>query len=235
MHQKRDRTCRIYGFTILELLVVMGIIALLASFLFPVFASAREKARQSICFSNQRQIGLAIASYAQDSDDSYPAGVDSKPSFIFLTSPLDEQRAIVSSLPILRDILHPYTAQTDEIWRCPSDDSGRRAGPLYRPDGSLIRLSADTSSYEQINTSYGYRLEAVLLRCHYPATGYKPGNELEEIGSAEVPILTDLSGTWHGNKSDEYDRKFSVLYADGHTRRCTDTQMVGAWLTPLKQ
>ncbi|MBI2302890.1 MAG: DUF1559 domain-containing protein [Armatimonadetes bacterium] len=58
-----------HGFTLIELLVVIAIIAILAAILFPVFAKAREKARQSSCSSNEKQIMLAIIQYAQDYDD----------------------------------------------------------------------------------------------------------------------------------------------------------------------
>ncbi|MBU0606994.1 MAG: DUF1559 domain-containing protein [Armatimonadetes bacterium] len=57
------------GFTLIELLVVIAIIAILAAILFPVFAKAREKARQSSCASNLKQIALAFLQYAQDYDE----------------------------------------------------------------------------------------------------------------------------------------------------------------------
>jgi prepilin-type N-terminal cleavage/methylation domain-containing protein/prepilin-type processing-associated H-X9-DG protein len=66
------RTSRSHAFTLIELLVVIAIIALLASILFPVFAQARERARQTACLSNLRQIGLAIGLYTDDYDSSYP-------------------------------------------------------------------------------------------------------------------------------------------------------------------
>ncbi len=61
------------AFTLIELLVVIAIIAILAAILFPVFAKAREKARQSSCASNSKQIGTASMMYVQDYDETYPS------------------------------------------------------------------------------------------------------------------------------------------------------------------
>lgn len=59
------------GFTLIELLVVIAIIAILAAILFPVFAKAREKARQASCLSNCKQLGTAFMMYVQDYDEKY--------------------------------------------------------------------------------------------------------------------------------------------------------------------
>ena len=60
------------GFTLIELLVVIAIIAILAAILFPVFSQVREKARQTSCLSNLRQLSVAVLSYAQDYDGVLP-------------------------------------------------------------------------------------------------------------------------------------------------------------------
>lgn len=64
MHRKYQ------AFTLIELLVVIAIIAILAAILFPVFAQAREKARQASCLSNTKQMGLAHLMYSQDYDET---------------------------------------------------------------------------------------------------------------------------------------------------------------------
>jgi len=74
-----SRTNNVKGFTLIELLVVIAIIAILAAILFPVFAKVREKARQTTCLSNEKQMGLAILQYTQDYDEKYPCG-DQQPS-----------------------------------------------------------------------------------------------------------------------------------------------------------
>jgi len=63
------------GFTLIEILVVMAMIALLAAIMFPVFARAREAARRSVCLSNLKQLGTALIMYAQDWDERLPNGV----------------------------------------------------------------------------------------------------------------------------------------------------------------
>ncbi len=75
------------AFTLIELLVVIAIIAVLAAILFPVFAQAREKARQASCTSNLRQIGLAFQMYAQDYDERMPDRRDLKTALGYRANP----------------------------------------------------------------------------------------------------------------------------------------------------
>src|ERR1700674_1906622 len=67
MHRNRQS-----AFTLIELLVIIAIIAILAAILFPVFAQAREKARQATCLSNLKQMSLGMRMYVQDNDELYP-------------------------------------------------------------------------------------------------------------------------------------------------------------------
>ena len=95
------------GFTLIELLVVIAIIAILAAILFPVFARAREKARQTSCLSNIKQIVLAGLMYAQDYDECMPNGH-------LGPDPLNDPRAL-----IWFDIIQPYAKNT-QLYICPS-------------------------------------------------------------------------------------------------------------------
>jgi prepilin-type N-terminal cleavage/methylation domain-containing protein/prepilin-type processing-associated H-X9-DG protein len=119
------------GFTLIELLVVIAIIAILASILFPVFAKAREKARQTQCTSNIKQLALGIQMYSQDNGSQYP-GIDGS--------------GWVSKVA-------PYLGNSTEMFQCPSDAnenvvSYAIAGLLIREDRSGVKESQVISPSE---------------------------------------------------------------------------------------
>lgn len=97
------------GFTLIELLVVIAIIAILAAILFPVFARAREKARQTSCLSNQKQIGLALMMYVQDYDETYPA------YYNFGST-------VPAGARYWNDVIQPYTKNW-QMFICPSQST----------------------------------------------------------------------------------------------------------------
>lgn len=103
------------AFTLIELLVVIAIIAILASILFPVFAQARDKARQATCQSNLRQLGVGLSLYAQDYEETLPMAQN-------LASPInswDQQAISYLGFNIVNN--NPNTM----ILRCPNDDTTR--------------------------------------------------------------------------------------------------------------
>ena len=112
---------KIHGFTLIELLVVVAIICLLAAILFPVFTTVREKARQSACASNLKQIGLSIIQYLQDNDETYPMAVQDN-----WCDPAKITQANCSGVePVPMPVaLNPYIKDT-QIWKCP-DSIGRK-------------------------------------------------------------------------------------------------------------
>jgi prepilin-type N-terminal cleavage/methylation domain-containing protein/prepilin-type processing-associated H-X9-DG protein len=114
------------GFTLIELLVVIAIIAILAAILFPVFAGARERARQTACLSNMRQLGTGMNMYVQDFGETYPAAALDNPNWG--PGPWGANHA---SLPNYRSQsrwipqLLPYVHNT-QVFVCPSDTLATR-------------------------------------------------------------------------------------------------------------
>jgi prepilin-type N-terminal cleavage/methylation domain-containing protein/prepilin-type processing-associated H-X9-DG protein len=110
------------AFTLIELLVVIAIIALLAAILFPVFAQAREKARQTSCLSNEKQIGIGILQYVEDYNDQVPACVE------FYNTPYAGVYGWAGEI-------YPYV-KSNSVFTCPDDPTNN--GISYGLNANLV-------------------------------------------------------------------------------------------------
>lgn len=132
---------RLKAFTLIELLVVIAIIAILAAILFPVFAKARERAKTTACLSNEKQIGLACMTYADDYDATYPIN----------------RTAVVGGTWTWKRAILPYV-KSYEAFRCPSVTEyfarNPQTGALGDESNSLPVYRNDKSQW--MPTSYAY-------------------------------------------------------------------------------
>ncbi len=147
MYSRRGRSKG--GFTLIELLVVIAIIALLAAILFPVFAKAREKARQTTCLSNMKQLGLAVLQYNSDYDDQFMQGNVGSGNgvgsgFYYGNGWGGQIYTYVKSLAM-------FTCP-DDLWVAPSNWQVYDANST----GNLVTITNNTGTTHLYNVSYAY-------------------------------------------------------------------------------
>ncbi|MFN3650524.1 MAG: prepilin-type N-terminal cleavage/methylation domain-containing protein [Armatimonadota bacterium] len=198
------------GFTLVELLVVIAIIAILAAILFPVFAQAREKARQTSCANNLRQIGMASALYRSDYDECYvPTEAGGLPW--------------LSVIPGTDGLLNPYVRMSTPL-QCPSRRAPkaryalnvwkgvhfdrRETSPQGQPDSAVPRPSTTLLAWE-------HQVDAIDC-----LTGQDGGDPLHPAPTA---------GDTHWDTA--HSGGFNALWCDGHVKRMRYTQLLRTFFT----
>jgi len=184
------------GFTLIELLVVIAIIAILAAILFPVFAKAREKARQASCQSNVKQIGLATLMYVQDYDERFhrqyqiPAG---QPTVSYHPAgPGDNGSHGAGYYLDWIDLAFPYSKNLQQ-WQCPSE------------------------SQTSFHDCYGWGTWQ---------SGAAMADVTNGIGVAEIILGEDATNAWMQTNLMMINNRFDIrhndglncVYADGHAK-----------------
>lgn len=211
------------GFTLIELLVVIAIIAILAAILFPVFAKAREKARQASCASNLKQLMLAVLMYTQDYDER-------NVSLYYGSGPADHTMPVDDGLAngySWRTAIQPYIKNW-QIEMCPSEPE---LNGSYR----------NTAGWQPVAWGYGYNMTNVggrpdgqsLAWFTHPADTIALADEAPCgkpcfavsccVGSAPAQ-LSDFTQTdydtprWDGAVSTRHNGGANFAFYDGHVK-----------------
>lgn len=215
------------AFTLVEILVVLGIIAMLSALAFPAFNAVRRRSYQTNCASNLKQIGLAVSLYQQDFDGYFPRGGDATDlhTDAWHDAANGNYEWQVGQLPPLTYILYPYIKEK-RVWRCPADTG------FDVDDISGELMDARPSSYEKFGMSYYYRTE-LTLKNKKELLGHYSGDTNAEHGPGEINVFADSHGSWHGQDKPRSLRRYNVLMGDGRVVNMTRHQYENAWLLNL--
>jgi prepilin-type N-terminal cleavage/methylation domain-containing protein/prepilin-type processing-associated H-X9-DG protein len=190
------------AFTLIELLVVIAIIAILAAILFPVFAKVREKARQTTCLSNEKQIGLGFLQYVEDYDEVLPIGNEPK-----IAGQLGQTNWEYTIDPYIKTGIPPNPAgnvSLKNVFYCPDWDatSGNTQGPANPfaafPAGLPIASRSYVANWNLVGAGTaswtGYlRPSSSLAQINYPAQTVLIAEERGEAAVVDGNDTNDFS------------------------------------------
>jgi prepilin-type N-terminal cleavage/methylation domain-containing protein/prepilin-type processing-associated H-X9-DG protein len=204
-------SCR-RAFTLIELLVVIAIIAILAAILFPVFAQAREKARQATCQSNLKQIGSAFAMYVQDYDECFPnTGVPDLWQGRYWRWPLK-----------------PYLGYNRQVeGSAPLKSSGSDTHILICPSDPTAKTQWDSTTYGY--SSAFYHTPQQVNKNQSTPTVTQP------LAAVQYPAAKGLVGEWLSNHMSPrqadwwtWEGAHNFVFVDGHVRFLRARQLLPA-------
>lgn len=224
------------GFTLIELLVVIAIIAILAAILFPVFITAKDRARLSTCQSNMHQIGLAFASYCDDNSGMPPLAADAEDHH-------DHVASSSSKFPWPYPwIVMKKWIKGDQVWRCPADKGLKFP---WADVGGTGWPTVIKNCYNFWGSSYSYRTALVIKNWSaYGGTNPVPASAVVpvrmgtifrptravtffdalEFSQSNPPKPSDWNAQWHQFKFPNYG--WNMLFADGHVRMVNVNQLL---------
>ena len=211
-------------FTLLELLVVVAIIAILATLISPLLSSAREKSRRVSCQNNQRSLGVSLLSYSGDNNGSLPPGVSNAQVFhdVIQMNFTNALATFVATSSVNSHILHVgYTAMHNvnilrdpKVYRCPSRQTHNITDDAYNTNLSIPWSAgpsgAGTYGPDQSQTELSYLYFVNNLGSNPLATTLSRSLLKENNYTSEISIVRDRVIN-HGG----YDYG-NVLYGDGH-------------------
>jgi prepilin-type N-terminal cleavage/methylation domain-containing protein/prepilin-type processing-associated H-X9-DG protein len=191
------------GFTLIELLVVIAIIAILSAILFPVFAKAREKARQTSCLSNLKQLSLAMVQYLQDNEETLPgtAGYVCGPGsggWIMTHSSALTVGPPANPADVKDGALYPYV-RSEQVYVCPSD-----------PDKDTKKLSYSLNVFLAQPNSFGC-LGLSYTTLDAPASTIMFVDEFTTLNDGEFHPVYDRPTVAHIGLA-------NFAYSDGHAK-----------------
>jgi len=220
------------GFTLIELLVVIAIIAILAAILFPVFAKVREKARQTSCLSNTKQIGIALFQYTQDADEAQPCGWFGFQGWQASDPAANKYKWM--------DAIQPYVKSV-QVFNCPDDSANKYtyykdltgAGTAYGSYGINISYqgAAGVPPVFSQNSDSGPAIVTTLAAIPAPATtvmitdtARTDGGDVYwwSIDVDEDPVIRkDKSAPRIERVFMRHTERTNVLWCDGHSSAAT--------------
>ncbi len=215
------------AFTLVELLVVIGVLMVLAGFLFPVFGRVRENARRTSCQSNLSQLGLAFTQYTQDFDERLPvavhgsAGTNIEGGWVFFSAfGTTGDNAVFD---VKRGSLFPYV-KNEQIYICPTDEAGIYTGLTYSIN-SCVGKPKDSNLY------LGKKLSVFSDTSKWMLLGEETMNVQNFVNSTDDGFLSLPYGNYFARRHSDGS---NLLFLDNHVKWfkhekiATDGYQIGA-------